>query len=109
MDRPKRLRIGYLDYKVVRMPKKRQAKLDGQHLPNKGQIELADGLMPAHEANTLLHEVLHAVLHAAGAAVNEKTEEPMVLMLANGLCKVIQDNPEFLPFLIERLADGRPA
>lgn len=106
MKRPSKLKISFITYKVVSLPKKLRKELDGQHVPNKCLIQIAPGLMPTHEANTLLHEVLHAVLHAAGVGLLLEEEEKIVLAMANGLCQVMKDNPDFLPFMMSRLNGG---
>jgi hypothetical protein len=47
--------------------------------------------------NTLVHEVLHGLFREYN--LPEDHEEHVVTCLANGLCQVVRDNPEFLKVL----------
>lgn len=67
---------------------------DGIFDPQSQSIEIRVGLSPTRAAETMLHEALHA-LNGIAVFVPDKDEERAVTILAAGLTKLAQDNPDF--------------
>jgi hypothetical protein len=59
------------------------------------RLTVREGLAPAEERSTLLHEALHAVSQAMGMNLSEA----QVGRLEGGLFAMIRDNPEFIDYL----------
>ena len=64
-------------------------------------INIADGLSPVEEADTLLHEVLHGIVYTTHLELSYEQEERVVATLATGLMGGLQDNPRFAQWLIQ--------
>ena len=60
-------------------------------------INVADGLTPVEEADTVLHELIHAVDLSMGLEMSEH----QVHHLATGLIALFQDSPEVAIYLAE--------
>lgn len=63
-------------------------------------INIADGMSPMEEADTVLHEVLHAISWAMHLEYGcESSEERIVSSFATGIMGVLQDNPRLAAYL----------
>lgn len=58
-------------------------------------IEVVSGMTPSRTAEILMHETLHA-LNMTSCFVDEELEERTITVLAAGLTKLAQDNPDFI-------------
>lgn len=71
-------------------------------------INIADGLSPMEEADTVLHEVLHAIAWAMHLEFGcESTEERIVAAFATGIMGVLQDNPRLAEYLAHPRSTGK--
>lgn len=68
---------------------------------SKQVINIHDGLTPAEEADTVLHEVIHAIDETIGTELTEH----QVHHIASGLFGIFQDNPELAAYLAENKAE----
>jgi len=97
--RPQAIRVFGKDFAVVTNPRGViPSDASGFLLYNNQMVVLSEGLTPAEEADTLLHEITHAIDFTMGLELTER----QVTQLATGLYGVLQDNPEFAKWLIER-------
>lgn len=71
----------------------------GHWCSNTSTIKIKEDQSPIEIGNTLIHEILHALFYIQGLNFPDKTEERIVLTLANGLTTVIKDNPGLLTTL----------
>jgi hypothetical protein len=101
-----KLRIGYRDYVVSKIPLLETATDNriGQCNHASGQIRVAtedsSGQHPGDEvADTLIHEVLHALWRGYGLSGDREEEEHCVTMLAHGIIALMRNNPAFFPTL----------
>ena len=118
MEFPAEVRVGYKTFRVILVEPDAKADthpLDDQdsgHTDPYGQtIHYREDSPPQGQANTILHECLHAILLQADVFQSpdiKVTEEHVVTCLANGLCQVIQDNPELWSRIQQGLAGGGP-
>lgn len=96
MKLPRKIRIGYLDYKVVEMPA--SAEVEGDHDPRRRVMRIRTRRRPPQYAfNTLLHEIGHGIFYTQGLQDIpgiEGSEEMIVNIFMNGLSQVLRDNPE---------------
>lgn len=101
MKLPKKIRVGYIDYKVVEVPV--HAKVEGDHSPRQRLIRIRTrGRSGQWVLNTTLHEICHAIFYTTGlqdAPGVAESEEMLVNMFANGLSQVLRDNPEIKKML----------
>lgn len=98
-SRPKVIRVFGKNFDVVTNPKGiTPSDASGFLLYNNQLVVLSEGLTPSEEADTLLHEITHAIDFTMGLELSER----QVTQLATGLYGVLQDNPEFAQWLIER-------
>lgn len=87
------VKVGHYTYRVVHIVGLSDGReLAGQVDYTTQEIRLRPGLTPAHQRETLLHEVLHAIDDFMGIDLTEK----QVGRLANGLAMVLADNPALL-------------
>ena len=56
-------------------------------------------------SNTFIHEILHAIIYQWGIDLDEKEEERICNILANGLTTVIVDNSWLLPYLQKHIGE----
>lgn len=97
---PRSVRVGFIDYRIDYMhwqessPQEIYGDCD---IPG-ARIRVCADRGQQRLANTALHEVLHAAYDAAHLPERPK-EEDVVRGLADVLCAVIRDNPEFVTFL----------
>lgn len=94
MKIPDSIRIGGVEYEILKQP---QVRLDnricyGAINYNASKITLSETDCEGHQIMciTLLHEVLHGIRYHAGLEI--KNEETVVDMFAKGLYQVLQDN-----------------
>lgn len=96
MNLPRKIRIGYLDYRVTEMPA--AAVTEGDHDPRKLEIRIRTKKRPRQYAlNTLLHEIGHGIFYTQGlqdVPGIDGAEEMIVNIFMNGLSQVLRDNPE---------------
>jgi len=110
----KKIKIGYDDIVIQKVdftPQKQNDAL-GEFKASSSIIEIAKGMTPRQEANTLLHEVLHGCVYQTGlnsdggALSKDDSEELTVNALANSISQVIRDNKWFLPYLQNAISGG---
>ena len=65
-------------------------------------IRVSEELTPNNLANTMMHEVMHGIHWVYGVS-DASTEEQTTEMSANGLCKLAQDNPEFMQWWLRTI------
>lgn len=96
MNLPRKIRIGYLDYKVREMPS--ALPLEGQHNPQSAEILVRTKKRSRpYVLNTILHEIGHGIFFAGGlqdVPGIDGAEEMIVNIFMNGLSQVLRDNPE---------------
>ncbi len=106
---PKTLRIGAIDYKIIKRPFKDIGAFDntsqykGYCDREAGEIHLnSDHIEDSSDPiNTLLHEILHALFREY--CIDTDQEEYIVRCLSNGLCSVFKNNPKLLETVKENL------
>jgi hypothetical protein len=62
------------------------------------RISIREGLAPAEERSTLLHEALHCVSHAMGLHLSESRIE----RLETGILALLKDNPQLVAYLTKK-------
>lgn len=102
-DRPEKIRIGYRDFTIRFVDKVDAEGSLGDCEKNTGKIRVMKGMDGAEKANVVLHEITHAIIHAQGLDLSEKTEEKVVLAIANGMISFMRDNPRFMGRLLRLL------
>lgn len=107
MRMPETVKVGCHIYTILRrsraqMPKENGARLDGCCDFDNLHIYLRKGLRISKAKEYLLHEILHACTYPA---LNGKTleDEEFVDKTAPILLQVLQDNPELVAYLTQRL------
>lgn len=101
---PKRIKIGYLDFKLVPRSKKWSVKHKalGMCVPEDGHIAYYSKQKRSEIVNTILHEMLHGVVYMFDINFRSlRDEERVVRKMANGLHTVLKDNPQFLEWVIQ--------
>jgi hypothetical protein len=73
------------------------------------EIAIALGTAPAHQAETMVHELLHAIW-GAGSLADEGPvdEEQIVTVLAKGILQVARDNPEVISWIAAAYGLAKP-
>lgn len=91
MNRPDKVKIGAIQYKVAYVPdlKDEKGKLDGRISHSRTEINVDAGMSHQATVQTLLHEIVHAITTQIG----KRTSESEVDALAYGIYQVIRDNP----------------
>lgn len=94
MKIPESIRIGGVEYAVIREP---FLSLDGRELYgmidyHQNVIALSENVGMSHEKEclTLWHEIFHGIVNHFGLALED--EEQVVEMFARGVYQVLQDN-----------------
>lgn len=100
-DLPKSVKVGYRDFTVEDWLKP-SIEHCGECDKNYAHIKVDTRFGAASSANTLLHEVFHAMWREADLPTD--IEEKAVTLMANQLCGVWRDNPEFVAFMSRSLA-----
>ena len=102
---PKKIKLGYATFKIEKRTNSfcESQEMMGDCDTQKLRIRYDKSQANNELANTILHEVLHALFHTQSINVSEKLEEKIVHSLANGLCAMIKDNPNFVDWLREKL------
>jgi len=99
---PKKIKIGYAEFKLRWMAKKSENPVDLGELeyqPNH-VIRLFGKQEDSEFANSLMHEVLHGINYIFDIPFkNSREEEKYVRHSANALITVFKDNPELLDVL----------
>lgn len=101
---PRRVKIGYLDFKLVPRSKKWSIKHKalGMCIPEDAHIAYYSKQKRSEIVNTILHELLHGVVYMFDINFrNLREEEKVVRKMANGLHTVFKDNPQFLEWLLQ--------
>jgi hypothetical protein len=101
---PRRVKIGYLDFKLVPRSKKWSIKHKavGMCIPEYAHIAYYSKQKRSEIVNTILHELLHGVVYMFDINFrNSREEEKVVRKIANGLHTVFKDNPEFVEWLVQ--------
>lgn len=101
MKLPKEARIGHATYSILEKDAKWYEDTDGKfgHCDFRNlEIAVVTADLPQTQIiNTVVHEYLHALFREY-SLVSEQ-EEQIVTCLANGLCQISKDNPEFVKML----------
>lgn len=66
------------------------------------RIEYRPGLSQAERRDTVLHEVMHAIRYTQGREYGGEVEEDYVRSLATGLIGVLDTNPAFAAWLVQK-------
>ena len=105
MKQPNRIRVGYRNYRIEfpEISLELEPEQLGQCDTTSEKILVAGSLTPEKQANVLLHEVLHAIWNEYKILDDNDIEEKTVTCLANGLCLLIQENPETIKWIIGNL------
>lgn len=101
---PKRIKIGYLDFKLVPRSKKWSIKHKavGMCVPEDAHIAYYSKQKRSEIVNTILHEMLHGVVYMFDINFRSlRDEERVVRKMANGLHTVLKDNPQFLEWIMQ--------
>jgi len=101
---PKRIKIGYLDFKLVPRSKKWSIKHKavGMCVPEDGHIAYYSKQKKSEVVNTIIHELLHGVVYMFDINFRSlRDEERVVRKMANGLHTVLKDNPQFLEWIMQ--------
>jgi len=101
---PKRIKIGYLDFKLIPRSKQWSVKHKalGMCIPEEGHIAFVSSQKRSELVNTIIHEMLHGVVYMFDINFrNLREEERVVRKMANGLHTVLKDNPQFLEWIIQ--------
>lgn len=102
MKRPSKVRIFGRNFAIKYLNEEDMPEYFGLCHTMRQLIQIREGQTPIEEADTVLHEVLHGIARHAGLGMDEEMEEQAVGCLATGLIGVLQDNPEFAKWLIEK-------
>ena len=101
---PKRIKSGYLDFKLVPRSKKWSVKHKalGMCVPEDAHIAYYSKQKRSEIVNTILHEMLHGVVYMFDINFRSlRDEERVVRKMANGLHTVLKDNPQFLEWIMQ--------
>lgn len=101
---PKRIKIGYLDFKLVPRSKKWSIKHKavGMCVPEDAHIAYYSKQKKSEVVNTIIHELLHGVVYMFDINFRSlRDEERVVRKMANGLHTVLKDNPQFLEWIMQ--------
>jgi hypothetical protein len=101
---PKRVKIGYLDFKLVPRSKKWSIKHKalGMCVPEDAHIAYYSKQKRSEIVNTILHEILHGVVYMFDINFRSaRDEERVVRKMANGLHTILKDNPHFLEWIMQ--------
>jgi len=101
---PKKIKIGYLDFKLVPRSTKWSIKHKalGMCVPEDGHIAYYSKQKRSEIVNTILHEMLHGVVYMFDINFRSlRDEERVVRKMANGLHTVLKDNPQFLEWIMQ--------
>jgi hypothetical protein len=101
---PKRIKIGYLDFKLVPRSKKWSIKHKavGMCVPEDAHIAYYSKQKRSEVVNTIIHELLHGVVYMFDINFRSlRDEERVVRKMANGLHTVLKDNPQFLEWIMQ--------
>ena len=95
----KNIKVGYRNYdiKVLDSVMAKVNELHGQFLTSEGVIALSSAEDSVSHGNTFIHEILHAIIYQWGIELDEKEEEKICNILANGLTTVIVDTLGYFP------------
>lgn len=97
-SRPKAIKVFGRKYRINYIPEY-AGMTDMGHCDNTLLlINTKEHQLPIEETDTILHEVIHAI----DFTVNTEMTEHQVRTIATGLLGVLQDNPEFAKYLIEK-------
>lgn len=88
-----KVKIGPIEYTVKENARFPQDNLAGQIRYLEQVIEIQPGMGKAVTKVTLWHEMIHGILFAGGY---REQDEQMVDVLAYGIVKLLQDNPELI-------------
>lgn len=77
---------------------------DGLLDTGRGVIRIDDGLPPARERETLVHELLHQLIDAPGLDLDGEQEERIVTQLAAAIGAHLAENPGLWAYLLSLAA-----
>jgi len=98
----KQIKVGFKTYEVQEGTFKEGQGNMGYHDSMEGIIYIASKDFPNEEnVNTLIHELLHALWREYN--LDRENEEHYVTVLANGLTRLMQDNPEMFKEMLKDL------
>jgi hypothetical protein len=101
-NRPASVKIGVHKYKIKYVSKIFESEDLGRTDNDVALLLVRDGLAPAMERDTLLHEMLHAIWYVSGLDANkEGIEEVYISALTPWLMMVLTDpmNKDFLKYI----------
>lgn len=95
---PRAVKLGYANFLLEKRSNQFCEKEDmfGDCDVKVSRIRFNVAQSPNELANTIIHEILHALFHTEGIKVPDSVEERVVNNLANGICKLIKDNPDLM-------------
>lgn len=102
---PRKLKIGYRDYKLSLSKAKKQAAL-GQTWVDEPKIVIDGRQEDKALANTILHEALHGIYYETGLyrlIDNDEKEEHIVTMMTDGITRFMQDNPDTFKLIVKKV------
>lgn len=107
MKLPKTVEVLNRTYKVIEDDLS-ESSFIGVSRSMKGEIKIEKTLHNQAKAETLLHEIIHSIYHSMGWEVGDETKdnphtERNVLIITNGLCAVMRDNPDIFKDIIDNL------
>lgn len=108
--RPRRVKIGEKNYKVVSRKykswngnSKGKGKTWAQINYNQQLVELNVNQSPIELLDSLIHETLHGIIREYGIKVDGRKEEGWVIRIANGITDTYKNNPNLLRWIIATL------
>lgn len=99
VELPETIKIGGFDYEVQLNPDLlKDGNMHGYADMTDCVIKLCPHPVAAQFANTIIHECIHAMHYNSGvySLVDSKVEEHITGVMANEVCRFIQDNPKLL-------------
>lgn len=93
----KSVKIGSHDYDVIVVTDLiKEANMYGYIDHSNNLIKVSCDMPSSNFVNTLVHEVIHGLRSEAGVELDSlENEEKTVTVMANAICRFMQDNPKF--------------
>jgi hypothetical protein len=99
---PSSIKVGHRNLSVVLVEDDTLGDARGDFHNYRARIRVSNALIPADQAETMLHEILHACW-SVGSAIPSQYEEIAVEMLAGGLAQIWADNPQLIGWISNNL------
>jgi hypothetical protein len=103
MKLPKKIKIGYRDFKVDDMPEHKLEEFHGHIDLDQGVIQISQQFGDSKTINTVLHEIIHGGFHINAIGLDRDLEEQITTAMSNYLCQVMRDNKPLFRDLLEHL------